>query len=168
MKGDIKVESKENEGTKITILIPIEKSFKNEDLIKSTVKHVNLKKKEDKSKILLVEDSEINQVFFKELASLKNWSLDVAETGNEAVDLFKKYSYKLILMDIQLPEMNGIEATRTIREMEGKTGAHIPIIGVSAFAMEKEINTSLEAGMDEYIAKPIDIKNLIAAISKYL
>lgn len=107
-------------------------------------------------KILLVEDNELNQKFASAVVQRLGFKVDIAANGRIGVAYFKKNSYDLILMDIQMPEMNGIEATKAIRlleESEGK-GAHIPIIAVTAFAMDQDRRNCLEAGMDDFLAKP--------------
>ncbi len=113
-----------------------------------------------KLNVLLVEDEPINQRVT--LKQLEQWNLDVslATTGKEAVEIFFEKSFDCILMDVQMPEMDGVTATNIIREREKETGKHIPIIAFTAAAMAGDRERFLESGMDDYIAKPIDIDQL--------
>ncbi|MFZ4462332.1 MAG: response regulator [Bacteroidales bacterium] len=106
-------------------------------------------------KVLIVEDNELNQKFALALVHKFGYLSDVAENGLVALDLFKKNTYDLILMDIQMPEMNGIEATKEIRKLEGMNNlVRTPIIAVTAFAMEHDRRNCIDAGMDEFLTKP--------------
>jgi len=106
--------------------------------------------------VLVAEDNPVN----RELATLAlnsfGHDITVAQTGCEAVELWERGTFDLILMDIQMPEMDGLMATRNIREKE-KQGEHIPIIALTAHAMPEDREKCIKAGMDAYIAKPIDI-----------
>jgi len=95
-------------------------------------------------------------------------SLTIAENGFEAIKLFEENEFDLILMDVQMPEMDGIEATKRIRKMEEGTFRHIPIIAVTAFAFENDREKILEAGMDDYISKPFSFDDIYAAINRVL
>ncbi len=117
-----------------------------------------------KLKILLVEDIFINQQMATIL--LNNWghSVVVANNGKEAVSALEKEPFDLVLMDIQMPKMDGFEATAIIRRKEQETHRHIPIIAVTAHAMEGDRKRCIDAGMDDYVAKPIAAQKLFAAI----
>lgn len=121
-------------------------------------------------KILLVEDNELNQKFAIAVIRKLGHELDIASNGRIGVDLYKSKSFDLILMDIQMPEMNGIEATQAIRklEAENRKGAHIPIIAVTAFAMEQDKRNCMDAGMDDFIAKPYKPFELEQKINQFL
>ena len=99
--------------------------------------------------------------------SRENHHVDLAENGSKAVELFKLNHYDLILMDIQMPVMDGIQATLTIRQMEKELGISNPIriIAVTAFALEKDREKCLAAGMDDFLAKPFKPQELIALIT---
>jgi CheY-like chemotaxis protein len=111
-------------------------------------------------KILLVEDEPINQLVTKK--QLERWGQEVtiANNGKEAVNIMLEHSFDCILMDIQMPEMDGVTATAIIREREQGTDLHVPVIAFTAAAMSGDKERFLEAGMDDYIAKPIDIDQL--------
>lgn len=117
-------------------------------------------------KILLVEDEPINQLVTKK--QLEHWNLDVtaASTGKEAMELMQQHDYDCILMDVQMPEMDGITATKLIREQEKESGKHICIIAFTASAMAGDKERFLASGMDDYIAKPIDIRHLYSMLKK--
>lgn len=105
-------------------------------------------------RILLVEDNELNQKFAIAVVKRLGHLIDLAPNGRVGYELYLKQHYDLILMDIQMPEMNGIEATLAIRAHEKKVGTHIPIIAVTAFAMENDKRNCFDAGMDDFLTKP--------------
>lgn len=121
-----------------------------------------------KDHILLVEDSAINQkVALLQLQKL-GYHVDVAMNGKEAVEtLTKPHSYSLILMDCLMPEMDGFEATRKIRQLEAHKGQHLPIIAMTANAMEGDKEACLRAGMDDYIAKPFHLGSLTRVLDHW-
>ncbi len=115
-------------------------------------------------KVLLVEDSVVNQKLAAAVLEKDGHHVTIANNGREAVQAFESDSYDLVLMDIQMPEMDGFEATRSIRKMEQGTGNHIPIIAMTAHALVGDRERCLAVGMDDYIAKPIYAKQLLATI----
>jgi len=110
-----------------------------------------------KLNILLAEDDKVNQQVIAGMLKKEQCSLTIAENGFEAIKLFEENEFDLILMDVQMPEMDGIEATKRIRKMEEGTFRHIPIIAVTAFAFENDREKILEAGMDDYISNPFPL-----------
>ncbi|MCL1984836.1 MAG: ATP-binding protein, partial [Betaproteobacteria bacterium] len=123
---------------------------------------------ERQARILLVEDNEINQEIALEILSLLGFSTDMAANGREAVEAALNKDYDLILMDIQMPQMDGFEATRRIRA-SGKPGAEsIPIIAMTANAMETDKEKSRHAGMNDHISKPIDPDLLNKTLHRWL
>ena len=119
-----------------------------------------------KLKILLVEDNEINQRFFSMLLSSKGMSCDTAIDGKEAVQACMDINYDLVFMDCQMPEMDGYEATRQIRKHE-KDLRHTNIVAMTAYALSGDAEKCLQAGMDDYLAKPVDIDKLMDIIHHY-
>lgn len=117
-------------------------------------------------KVLLAEDNIINQKLGVRLLEKQGWRVTVANNGKEAVELVQEDGFDLVLMDVQMPEMDGIEATKEIRKREKETGRHIPIIALTANAFEEDRRRCLESGMDEYTTKPIKIKELFLMIDK--
>jgi signal transduction histidine kinase/CheY-like chemotaxis protein/HPt (histidine-containing phosphotransfer) domain-containing protein len=114
--------------------------------------------------VLLVEDNRINQQVAVHTLERMGHTVTVANHGGEAISLLAASKFDLILMDIQMPEMDGLTATRLIREQERATGAHIPIVAMTAHAMKGDRETCLEAGMDEYVTKPIHATRIQEAI----
>jgi len=115
-------------------------------------------------KVLVVEDNKTNQMLIKILLMDVNLGCDIVENGQEAIDRVKEKEYDIILMDENMPILNGIEASKKIREMEIRT----PIIAVTANAFKGDKEKFLKAGMDDYISKPIDIKEFLRVLKKYL
>lgn len=120
------------------------------------------------SNVLLVEDNVINQkiVLLSLKKSVKN--IDVANNGKEALDMFGTSKYDLILMDIQMPIMNGIVTTKKIREIEASTNTHTPIIAITANALLGDKENCIAAGMDDYISKPFQIEVLLSKMQTQL
>ncbi len=118
--------------------------------------------------VLVVEDNPSNQLLIVSLLKSLGVQSQTAENGLEAVEVFQKKQFSLILMDIQMPEMNGIDATIRIRELEREMGAHIPIIALTAHAMEDDHRQCSQAGMDGYLPKPVSKPDLVTGICNVL
>jgi two-component system, sensor histidine kinase and response regulator len=116
--------------------------------------------------ILLAEDSAVNQRLALAQLERHGQRVVVANNGKDAVEKWESHPFDLILMDVQMPEMDGFTATRLIRERERRTGAHIPIVAMTAHAMKGDRERCLEAGMDAYVPKPIRANDLFATIEK--
>ncbi|MDD1761030.1 MAG: PAS domain S-box protein, partial [Methanothrix sp.] len=118
-------------------------------------------------RILLVEDNVVNQKVAVAMIKKLGCLTDVAVDGREAMAALEKGSYDLVLMDCQMPEMDGFEATRSIRQ-KGETGARIPIIAMTASAMQADREKCLLAGMDDFIAKPVQLEELARVLARWL
>jgi CheY-like chemotaxis protein len=116
--------------------------------------------------ILVVEDNPVNQTVIGHLLSRFGCRFEVAGDGETAIEAVARDRFDMILMDIQMPGMSGIETTRVIRAMDGAV-ARTPIVGLSANAMEGDGDAFIRAGMDDYITKPIDIPRLRATIDRF-
>jgi two-component system sensor histidine kinase/response regulator len=116
--------------------------------------------------ILLAEDNSINQQLATRVLEKRGHRVTVANNGREAVDLFEQAEFDLVLMDIQMPEMNGFEATAIIREQELRSTRRVPIVAMTAYAMKGDLERCLTAGMDAYVSKPIKVDDLMETISK--
>jgi CheY-like chemotaxis protein len=116
--------------------------------------------------ILLAEDNRVNQRLAVGLLEKRGHSIVIAENGVEALTALEREPFDLVLMDVQMPEMGGLDATARIRADEKRRGGHIPIIAMTAHAMTGDRERCLEAGMDAYVAKPVQSKTLFDAISQ--
>jgi two-component system sensor histidine kinase/response regulator len=119
-------------------------------------------------RILLAEDNAINQKLAVVLLQKAGYSVDAVETGAQALEKVQSDQYNVVLMDVQMPEMDGFEATQHIREWERERGSHIPIIAMTAHAMQGDRERCLEAGMDDYVSKPLEPKVLFAALDRWV
>ncbi|HUV51009.1 MAG TPA: response regulator [Anaerolineae bacterium] len=119
-------------------------------------------------RILLAEDNIINQKVATRILEKQGWQVFIANNGKEVVEISAKSEFDLILMDVQMPEMDGLEATTRIRKREEGTDRHIPIIALTAHAFEEDKKRCLAAGMDRYATKPIKIQELFATIEEIL
>lgn len=118
--------------------------------------------------ILFAEDEEVNRHLLQDLLEEEGWQVQAVVNGKEAVEAYKQGGFDIILMDIQMPEMTGHQAASAIRSLEKKSGEYIPIIAVTAHAMEGDRQKCLDIGMDDYIAKPVKTPLLFQAIRKQL
>jgi two-component system sensor histidine kinase/response regulator len=121
-----------------------------------------------RSRILLAEDHAVNQTLAVRLLEKRGYIVSVAGNGIEALAALQKESFDLVLMDVQMPGMDGLEATAVIRERERPTGRHIPIVAMTAHALKSDEERCLSAGMDAYVSKPIRINELFAKIERML
>lgn len=166
MGGTIKVESKIGEGTKYTTMLPF-KIDPNPHLEKKPVEYISLKG----VKALLVEDNDLNMEIAKFHLEQEDVKVFTAVNGQDAVDMFRESEvgyYDIILMDIMMPIMNGLDATRCIRSMDRADALAVPIIAMSANAFEQDIEMSLEAGLNTHLVKPLDGKKVTDTMKKYL
>jgi CheY-like chemotaxis protein len=117
-------------------------------------------------RILLTEDNAVNQKLALRLLEKRGHQVSVAGNGKESLAALEKDSYDVVLMDVQMPEMDGFEATAAIRAKEKRTGSHVPIIAMTAHAMKGDRERCLEAGMDEYVSKPLQPRELFDTIER--
>ena len=118
--------------------------------------------------ILLVEDRDSNRMVGLLLLQKLGFNADVVCTGQEAVEAACKANYQVILMDVQMPEFDGLDATKAIREAEASSGRHTPIIALTALAMDGDKERCLKAGMDDYISKPYNLQTLKEVLAKWI
>ena len=114
--------------------------------------------------VLLAEDNAINQKLATRILQKMGHTVTIAENGREALQILENARFDIILMDVQMPEMDGFEATSSIREKERITGGHIPIVAMTAHAMSGDREKCLAAGMDGYVSKPINTQELVENI----
>ncbi|MEN1760985.1 PAS domain S-box protein [Anoxynatronum sibiricum] len=119
-------------------------------------------------RILAVEDDEISQILLRKICRKLGAQVDLAQDGFEAIRMFGTTAYDLVLMDVQLPTISGIEVTSVIRSFEKKFGERTPIIGISAHALKQDKERCLAAGMNDYLSKPIDMEKLYQVIQEWV
>jgi CheY-like chemotaxis protein/two-component sensor histidine kinase len=161
MEGTIEVRSKKGEGSTFVVTIPHKIADKT-DLVEHVPGEINIKMFENK-RILLAEDNELNAEIAVEILSEVGFEVDRAQDGQICVDMLQKaddYFYDVILMDIQMPNMNGYEATKAIRALADTAKADIPIIAMTANAFEEDKRDAQRAGMNGHLAKPINVHEL--------
>jgi PAS domain S-box-containing protein len=115
-------------------------------------------------RILVAEDNPVNQQLVLEILGRRGHTVIIAENGHQAVAAAERHAFDLVLMDVQMPEMGGLEATQAIREKEKSSGAHVPILAMTAHAMEGDRERCLAAGMDGYLSKPIEPRAFLQAV----
>lgn len=167
LNGNIEVHSVEGLGSEFIVTLPLKTSTTPAEKKESQIIDANFTGK----RILIVEDIEMNQELVKMMLSTYSCEVDIASDGTEAVSKFKEKPegfYDLILMDIQMPQMNGYEATKQIRKLEIERKTHIPIFAMTANAFDEDKKKAKEAGMDGHIAKPIDHTLLIRTLQEIL
>ena len=181
MGGTIAVKSRQGKGTEVRVILLFKvssrvaecetKVFKKTGQMKILSERGNSENLLKGKKILLAEDNELNREIAVELLKEEGFILDTAEDGTIAVEKMrtaKPGQYDLILMDIQMPIMDGYEATRQIRKLPNPETANIPIVAMTANAFEEDRQKALEAGMNEHVSKPIDLASLLEAVKKVL
>ena len=127
-----------------------------------------LQEEKESLRILLAEDNAVNQVLAVRLLEKHGHRVVVARNGYEAIARLEMEPFDLALMDVQMPELDGLEATRAIREKEKTTGAHLPIVAMTAHAMQRDQKRCLATGMDGYVSKPLNVKELISVVRTVL
>ena len=170
MNGTVAVESKIGVGSKFTVTIPCRIASEDEIQAKREINPSD-QKCLCGTRILLTEDNDLNAEIATELLQEEGCTVDRAKDGVECVDMLEKAAngtYQLILMDIQMPVMNGYDAAKKIRRMDDPQKAGIPIIAMTANAFTEDRQVALDAGMNDHIAKPINMNVLVPTLRKYL
>ncbi len=162
MGGGVNVQSVEGEGTVFEVVLPFEISLNRGPESKS-IAHQEFKSLEGK-RMLLAEDNEMNQKLVIMYLRKFNVQIDLAENGAQAIKAAMVNDYDLILMDVQMPEVDGLEATREIRKLSSKKG-QVPIVAMTAHAFKEEVENCFAAGMNAHISKPIDKQAFLVLIS---
>ena len=169
MGGTIEVESELNEGSKFTVTIYLK--FQDEQVQEEKILAKSGTIDFSKKRALVVEDNEINAEIAGEILAETGMQVEYASNGKEAVQKFRenpKAYFDIIFMDVQMPVMNGYEATRTIRNLPGDYAKKVPIFAMTANAFNEDVQNSYNAGMNEHISKPLDISQLMDCLKKWL
>ena len=170
MSGTVEVESRIGVGSTFTVTIPCRIASEDETQAKRETNPSD-QKCLCGTRILLTEDNDLNAEIATELLQEEGCTVDRAKDGVECVDMLEKAAngtYQLILMDVQMPVMNGYDATKKIRRMDDPQKANIPIVAMTANAFSEDKQVALDAGMNDHIAKPINMSVLVPTLRKYL
>ena len=173
MGGTISVESEQGKGTTFTVELrfQIAEDQESEDQCLKDTNPKLIQRSLKNARILLVDDNELNREIAMEMLSIYQIEVETAENGKQAVEKFKDHEpgyYSAILMDIQMPVMNGHEATRAIRSLTREDASAIPIIAMTADAFAEDVQKAAEAGMDAHVAKPVDFEQLYLLLQKLI
>lgn len=168
MGGSIDAVSEKGNGTTFTVGLPFK--IYREDAPSEVVNEI-VQSDEHSHRILLVDDIELNRMLAETILEESGFSVETVPDGCDAVEAFVKHPpgyYDLVLMDIQMPIMNGYEATRAIRALDRPDAKLLPIIALSANSRDEDRRQSMESGMNYHIAKPFDVVQLISSVNKYI
>jgi len=169
MCGTITVKSEIGKGSCFIVTVPFEIDRENHKTQNNKNPAVKTNNNPVKIKVLIVDDDSLTLKLTKHILDRMGWEIMTAIDGLEALKLYTSERFDAIIMDAQMPKMDGFEATQKIREMEKQTGNRTPIIALSAFAMTEDRDKFMDAGMDDYISKPIEKGNVITdMILKYI
>lgn len=167
MDGRIEVNSEKAVGSVFIVTVGLENVVDFEESIRKQSKSQNQDYDFTGKRVLLVEDNDINIEITSNILKHKNFDVEVAVNGREGVEKFLSHApgyYDVILMDIRMPEMDGLTATRKIRESSHADNNRIPIVAMTANAFEEDVRKSFEAGMDGHLSKPVDIRQMYATL----
>ena len=163
MSGTIDVESKLNEGSTFTVVLDL-KPTELEEKVEEESEEIDI----SGHKILVVEDNDINAEIAMMILQQSGLEVERAKDGLEGLEMVKENHYAAVLMDIQMPVMNGYESSRAIRNLDGEYFKKLPIIAISANAYDEDVKNCLEAGMNAHIAKPFDPDGLLKTLDKFI
>ncbi len=169
MSGSVEIQSEKGQGTTIIIKVPLEK-VQGESKA-NTKKEIAMDYDFSGKRALIVEDNEINIEIAKNILAYKNFETEVVMNGEDCLEAFSSHEpgyYDVILMDIIMPVMDGLTTTRLLRNLERPDSKTIPVIAMTANAFEADLKKSMDAGMNGYLSKPIDIKKMYALLQEVL
>ena len=164
MKGSVGVESFEGKGSTFWFEVPLEQGLVLDPKNMSRTSTDSIAGK----RILVAEDNSVNQLVIKKMLSAIGVEFKVCENGQSAIDFVGDEEFDLVLMDCEMPVMNGYDATRAIRRQEERSSKHIPIIALTANVMKEQQELCMHSGMDDHLAKPLKKENLINCLHKHL
>jgi len=165
MGGSIRIESEPARGTQVYLTLPFEIRAAHRPIDRPDVVTRHIISEAHRSlRILVAEDNAVNRLLLTALLGKRGYTIVTVVKGREAVAAVTEEVFDIVLMDVQMPEMDGLEATAAIRKLEAESGAHVPIIALTAHAMKGDREICMAAGVDEYLTKPINPKQLFALI----
>lgn len=167
MKGEIWVDSKANEGCTFYFTCVLEKPEGEEDCRKNESHDLEDAGEEKSLKLLIVEDDEIIRMVIEKFSIRKGWKVVMAEDGYTALDAYQQQEFDVIIMDCQMPVLDGYKTTEAIRQLESERGTHTPIIAMTANALKGVKETCLNAGMDDYLTKPVETSEFYAIVERW-
>jgi signal transduction histidine kinase/ActR/RegA family two-component response regulator len=174
MNGDISVDSREGEGTTMHFKLSFEKCVEDKGLYEYEPEPEKIIKNNLPGvcdggglKILLVEDNEVSRKLFINIMQKKGLDIDECVNGKEAVELCIEHGYDIVFMDCQMPVMDGYEASGLIRKYDLASGRHTVIIALTAHVMEGDARKCIDAGMDDYLSKPVNVSRILELIQKF-
>jgi CheY-like chemotaxis protein len=165
MGGEIWVESIVGEGSSFSFTCVLERAVGSTDSMELAT--VSQPKEKREISFLIVDDDAVSRTLMEKVATSKGWKATLAESGKQAYEIVKQTRFDIILMDVHMPAMNGYETTAVIRGLERSKGTHTPIIALTAFALQGDKEKCLEAGMDDYLSKPVDVNAFYVAVEKW-
>jgi CheY-like chemotaxis protein len=173
MNGSILVESEKGLGTEVTVVVTLDNCESEHAADKNSREAVGVKKRADINgrNILLAEDVMINAEIMKEMLGIKGLKIDHAENGKLALEMFSGSDinhYAAILMDVRMPEMDGLEAAERIRSLDREDAGTVPIIALTANAFDEDVQRSLQAGMNAHLIKPVDPERLYKTLEELI
>lgn len=167
MGGKIYVESEYGKGSEFYFTCLVDMIEKREVSLCSQISTTNQCVSE-KVNVLVVEDDYVSQIIMKRICKMNGWNVMIAQNGKEALEILENTCFDIILMDIQMPGMSGIDVSKRIREKERLIGKHTPIIATTAYAMSSDKEMCFNAGIDDYLSKPIDIQELVGLVTRWI
>ncbi|REL24618.1 hybrid sensor histidine kinase/response regulator [Rhodohalobacter sp. SW132] len=169
MNGEVGVHSTEGKGSEFWFTLTLKKKpQESETNQKTTPASTKTDQTETISrKILVAEDNPVNQVVTRRMLESEGYTVHLVENGDEVLDALKENQFDLILMDLQMPGMDGLEATKIIRKQESQTGKQIPIIALTASTLKEDKNKCLQVGMDDFLIKPIKKEKLKTILERW-
>jgi len=168
MGGQIGLHSREGEGSTFYFTVQLATGVEEQSKAAVIGKGASGEERWSGLRALVVEDNAFNQVLVRGILSKKGWDIEMVESGELALSRLREQTYDLVLMDVQMAAMDGLQTTVAVREQERERGGHIPIIGLTAHAMQGDRERCIEAGMDGYVPKPIRVDELFAEIDRVL
>jgi PAS domain S-box-containing protein len=156
MGGAINAASEPGKGSRFKVVLPFKISYGEDEVHEKTNHNEKVSAENGTVKVLLAEDDSISRALVEAICYKNGWDISTAGNGFETFEMYKKEKYDVVLMDGRMPEMDGFEATSRIREFEKKSGRRVPIMAITAYALEGDREKFIAAGADDYITKPIE------------